>query len=235
MAVVAVFEIDLLSPPSGDGRRYAPRPMKYIIVLLIAILAFFVGRYSASQVETKLPEVPVAFVQALHPVSLTIEVDLDSEPEKSSGSPAVNQLHGSATYRFTNISDNPVNVAFPPARTFQISKHQLDKTERTCPIPLAERQNVHIPPGKSVIFSGHWESTVIGDLDDRLQPGAGWSAFTFRSPYNADSGTEYYNDTIIGFQSFNYASRRPQITAAKRHQEFVTSCTPLAESGRTRP
>lgn len=207
--------------------------MKRFAIIAVIVIAFILGRLSDSEPDG-LPGVPVAFLQMTQPIAVTIQVELDAPPELISDSISLYALHGTAEYRFTNISNRPISLAFPPVRTISISSNSVSHDEKTCPPSLAGQQTINIPAHKYVTFKGEWSEGVSGgvNISDILQPSAGWSGFTFRPPQDREPGVEFCDDTLIAFQTFNHQTLPKYYPTIDHHLRFVShgaNLTPLEQ------
>lgn len=192
-----------------------------IVVVIVVVLAFGVGRWSNSSTGS-LPEIPIAFVQMTQDVAVTIDVELDPSSRKPvyKDTP-LHELKGKATYRFTNISDAPVALTFPPTKTRAISKHSVSHELSKCPDFLQKPQTIEIAPRQSTEFTGDWSNVVSGDPDQMLAPGAGRECFTFRPPENADPSVNHFSGTVIAFQSFVGSDNSEDAITTNAHLQLI--------------
>lgn len=175
--------------------------MKFIAVLVAIVAAFFIGRNTAPEFVGP-PSIPIASVQATQPIAVTTEVILTPNKGSTEVKPNIHLLTGTVHYRLTNLTDEPVKLAFPPVRIIGISGNSIGHDSLECPEALAKQESVVIPPHGYITRSGPWGSTVLGDLDEALQGGAGRHAYTFSSPVNEQSDVSYFRGTLIAFQGF---------------------------------
>lgn len=190
--------------------------MKYVVAVMVLVAAFIVGRCSVVRESDPLPGLPVAFVQATQPIAVTVDVNLATE-NVASTSDGIYELEGSAVYRFTNLTEEVVSIAFPPTRTFAITSRYLGRSPLPCPSPLASNEIVEIPPQSSITRSGEWSTTITGDVDEFLQSGAR-EAYTFSSPNSEPS----FSGTLIAFQAFTGVKPKSHFHTTVGHLELVS-------------
>jgi hypothetical protein len=139
--------------------------MKYVAVLAALVAAFLVGRNTVPEFVHP-PSIAIGIVQATEPVAVTIEVTLTPSKASPDDSANLHQLAGTAVYQFTNLTSEPVKLAFPPVRTIGISENQISNESSPCPEGLATAETIVIPPHGNITRSGPWASMVSGDLTD---------------------------------------------------------------------
>ena len=213
--------------------------MKRFAIVLVIAIAFVLGRFSFSK-QYGLPSVPVAFLQMTQPIVVTIQVELDSKPKPVHGSSIAYDLRGTVEYRFTNITGEPISVAFPPVRTISITSNQVSREDFPCPPALTQQQIIEIPSHKYVTFTGDWTCavTVTGDIDTALKPSAGWHGFAFRPPADRIGDTDFCNETVIAYQTFNYKGQPTYWPTIDDHLRLVSGDTQLTrheQGGITKP
>lgn len=194
---------------------------KYLIVFAVAATAFGIGRWSSLSPEF-LPSIPIAFVQMTQDVAVTIDVELDPSSKRPifKDTPLY-KLKGTATYRFTNISNAPVALTFPPTETRAISKNNVSHEPSKCRGFLQQPQTIDIAPRQSAEFSGEWNNAVSGDLDQMLKSGAGWECFTFRPPEDAHSSANHFSGTVIAFQAFSGHGNPSDFHSTDGHLQII--------------
>ena len=195
--------------------------MKYVATIILVVVAFFCGRFFVPQ-QQSLPSIPLAFVQATQPVAVAIEVDLEDEDGRSEGDGAsVHDLKGTAVYTFLNVSDRPVSISFPPTRTFHVSETQTAKGDQQTPAALNAAQIINLAPNESAKLSGPWSCVISGQKSEMLSPRAGWEAYTFQPPPDAQSDHNFLSGTLIAFQSFEGFSSHQEFNSAAAHLKLV--------------
>lgn len=196
--------------------------MKYLIPLAVATLAFGVGRWSVGSPES-IPGIPIAFAQMTQDIAVTIDVDLDPDSKQPvEGGLELYELKGTATYRFTNFSDAPVSLTFPPTQTRAIGGNFVSHQPTECRSYLQKPQTIEIAPRQCAEFCGEWNNTVSGDLDEMLVSGAGWECFTFRPPQDPDPSINHFSGTVIAFQAFSDQDNPSDLHTTEGHLRFVS-------------
>lgn len=193
--------------------------MKYALLAVVAILAFGAGQL-VSWRTPEMPSVPVAFVQAINPVVITIDVDLKQPISKSRDDNSVLKLEGTAEYRFTNTSDEPISIALPPDRTFGIGRNHLNK-DWSCPAPLKDARVLLVPPRGSMSLRGEWQEFCRGDVDTFLEAGPGPYAFKFSTPKDADPSATFCNETLIAFTAYRSVKPLTRLHTIDGHLDSI--------------
>jgi hypothetical protein len=191
--------------------------MKYVAAVIFLFAAFAIGRFSVARDVCPLPSLPIAYVHATQPIAITVNVDLTTKNAANTSMHGVHQLKGRAHYRFTNLTDKVVSIAFPPTRVIGMSSRYVGGDSMPCPPALATKETVEIPAQSSITRSGEWSATVVGDFDEFLQGGVR-NAYTF-SPTSSDQS---FAGTLIAFQVFDGVKPKNQFYTTAGHLELVS-------------
>lgn len=170
-----------------------------VIALGLLTAGVCAGGWQASR-NVPGPEVPFHFIQSTAPVAVSIQYrPLISKPLEY-----VAQLSGVATYKFTNLTNEPVSLSFPPARVFGFTVGQLGPDD--VPAFMAEKRIVTIPAGQAVQFDDDQSMTLSGEgaLKKFLQGGPGWSGFVFEKPVEPGDGVNYCSGTLFASYSVEF-------------------------------
>ncbi len=191
--------------------------MKYVAAVIFLFAAFAVGRVSVVRDVCPLPSLPIAYVHATQPIAITVNVDLATKDAANTSMDGVHQLKGRAHYRFTNLTDKVVSIAFPPTRVIAMSSRYVGADSMPCPPALATTETVEIPALSSITRSGEWSATVVGELDEFLQGGAR-NAYTF----SATTSDQSFAGTLIAFQAFSGVKPKNHFYTTAGHLELVS-------------
>jgi len=149
-------------------------------------------------------------------------VDLEDEDGRGEGAGAsVHDLKGTAVYTFLNITDRPISISFPPTRTFHVSETQSAKGDQQTPAALNAAQMINLAPHESAKLSGPWSCVISGQKSEILSPRAGWEAYTFQPPTDAQADHNFLSGTLVAFQSFGGFSSHQEFNSAAAHLKFV--------------
>ncbi len=167
--------------------------------LLFAVVIFVCGAMTPNILRGLIPANSGwenATASLLHYMA-PIEVDIVFHPTKLSTPVAEwNDVVGTARFTFTNTTDRPISIAFPPHRVFDFSASNYSE-EVNVPEFVGVKQNVLIQPKKSVSFEGRVKRTFIGDMDSFLKGGIGFIGFVFERPPSEDATGEFCVGTVF--------------------------------------
>lgn len=148
------------------------------------------------------PEVPFHFIQSTAPVAVSIEY----RPQIREPLKGFTDLSGVATYKFTNLTNEPVRLSFPPVRVFGFSVGRLGHDD--VPPFMAEKRIVTIPAGQTVEFDDDRSMTLTdAGLKEFLRGGPGWSGFVFEKPVEAVDAANYCSGTLFASYSVQFAGQ----------------------------
>lgn len=180
----------------------------------VALALLIVGVFTGGWLDLRNAppsEVPFHFIQGTAPVVVSIQY----RPEISEPLENVAQLSGVATYKFTNLTNESINLSFPPVRVFGFDVGHVGTAE--VPAFMAEKRIVTISAGQSVQFDDNQAMTLSGDdaLTKFLRGGPGWSGFVFERPVEDVVGTSYCSGTLFA----NYSVQLEEQSQADREEQ----------------
>ncbi len=138
------------------------------------------------------PSVFMPILEASAPVAITI----DFRPVVTTEEQVVTRMSGTAHYTFTNLTESPINVSFPPTRVFGFSLNSHNPSE-VIPEFAAEKRIVTIPGGESVQFEDEHGKQFLGDPRVFLRGGPGWIGFVFNQPDQRATDVPFCTGTVF--------------------------------------
>jgi hypothetical protein len=183
-----------------EDRHLKPKTRSLKLWLAIAVtaslsarLGFVVGSRVPS--DTRSNSIPFAFLARTVPVQLRIEfTGKSTEVAKWNSGEPFYEATGVARYTFTNWTSSPIQLAFPPARSFQFSRRSMSAAEP--PPSFASKAFVlKLAAGESKSFTEPYSLAPAGD--EFWEGGPGLRAFTFQAP-SVDPKGDYCVGTVFG-------------------------------------
>lgn len=162
------------------------------VMALFSLIAFLIGAYVRHRFPPEsLPGIPHVLFRETVPVA----IDIEYRPNLSYRDGCA-QASGIARYKFTNLTDAPIHVSFPPHRVFGIQSHCYTPD---WPVPsfAVNKRHVAIPSNGSVTFESLEEKQFIGDIRHFLEGGPGWIGFVFSTPGDSTGNESFCVGTVI--------------------------------------
>ncbi len=138
------------------------------------------------------PGVFMPILEASAPVAITI----DFRPVVTTEEHVVTRMSGAIHYTFTNLTESPINVAFPPTRVFGFYSNVYTPSELIPDFAMDERI-VTIPGGESIHFEDEHGKQFIGDPRVFLRGGPGWMGFVFNQPDKRATDVPFCTGTVF--------------------------------------
>jgi hypothetical protein len=171
--------------PSGISKRAA---------LIGFCIAFVTGLVSS---KWMLPEsnTPPSIPAVLLNFTAPIAINIDYRPTLKSYE-GTTRVSGTAYYKFTNTTDRPMQISFPPHRVFGFSVSSVSPNAEM-PKFAMKRSNIMIPAKDSVTFENEEDSVFIGNIRSFLKGGPGWIGFVFESPKDCAADSNFCVGTVF--------------------------------------
>ncbi|MEX0727321.1 MAG: hypothetical protein WEB58_08700 [Planctomycetaceae bacterium] len=201
------------------------RKVWWFTILSVALVALCCG-ISLGQYSTKRSQnwlIPFWNVQLTAPV--VCEIVFRPEIKYPEGTNQVAVFSGPAEFIFTNYSDKPVKMAFPPIRSFNFSATSFSH-DATLPEFAQEQKTYELAAGDSIRFEADHGATVIGnDPQSYLKGGPGYIGFVFSRPADAAADDNYLVGTILPWCSTYAQDGSTDDEAMKRAADFNFATT----------
>ncbi len=200
------------------ARRQSGKTFRGLLLLVAGIATTLIG-FAFGQnhrPEDWLERVPLSFIQQAAPV--TVEIIHRPKVKYPTEEKNIALVHGPAEFVFTNYSEKPIRIAFPPVRCFHFTQNSFSPVD-TLPEFAREQKTYEIPAHQSIRFEDDHGVMIPGDPSAYLQGGAGYTGFVFSRPPGATSDDDYLIGTIFPWYSVYTDDGSTDNEAMKRSAE----------------
>ncbi|MDA0834473.1 MAG: hypothetical protein O2955_09470 [Planctomycetota bacterium] len=216
---------------TGTVPKPLRRKLKWLMMLVLGFVFLFVGFGLGSDFyrASRNTSVPLMLIQMSSPV--VCEIVYRPQLKHPDDLEDILQHNGLAEFVFTNYSNEPVKIAFPPLRAFAFTAEHFSH-DVTLPAFAKEQKTHEIPAGESIRFETTHGGTLVGDDRSFLKGGPGYVGFVFSRPEDAIADENYLVGTIYPWYSVYAQDGSTNDEEMARAAKFNFSTTKYTDQGK---